>query len=808
MNTKKVNRCNRLVMATLLVPVMGAFGIPSYAQVGVLEEVVVVARKREESLQDTPVAVSAFNTDQLREAQITNVADLSQHVPGLSNKDGDKVSGLTIRGVGARAVGAAIDPGVGVYVDGIFMPRSDTQLVDVVDMQSIQVLRGPQGTLFGKNTAGGALLLESRKPTEEFEVETEVGFGDYDRRNLSVRVDGPLLDDQLLGALTYDRRKEDGYMDDYNTGIDYGDTDRTAVVGQLRWYATDDLTVDFIALWGERKENAAPNTCINVNPSAILQSFASTTPGTLGEYCAQSESLVKNEKVIQDITGLDYTVTNQLAGLTLDWAIGDVTLKSVTGYLYQDDLKRNTDVDATPFLSLSNFGETTRQLEGGGIDADSEDRQFISQEFDVFGTLFDDKVEYTLGIYGSDEKIENQVDGQTLALGGWLGTAVADSTDVNTLPPQAVGFRAAQIVDYTSTSAAAFGQFIYNYSEMWQFTLGGRWTWEEKKIDQDNYSTTQGSLGVVTREEMTALADFLQPITLNPTAPRLQDDESWTEFTPTATITLFAPSTWTDGYLDSGMFYLTYSEGFKAGGFTTFGPDTPLAFDPETVKNTEFGFKLEMFDQRMRVNGAIYYMDYDDMQLGVTRQLGELNTVFGITNAGKAEMKGAELEVVMLPLEGLLINLTGSYIDASYNDFNDEFVDSSGIVQLTDRSDEPFSYVPEQTYSWTVQYDWITDFAMITPRISGFYKDKVYTGLDPAAFTFEDEATLDDYTIWNARLAFHPNALEGLEVALFAQNFTDKFYYGTGTIEAGRLGVASRIRGKPRNYGIDIFYRW
>ena len=805
MNNKMARR-NKLALALLMSPVMGVSGVPAYAQSGVLEEVVVVARKREESLQVTPVAVSAFNSDQMRAAQINNIADLSQRVPGLSNKDGDRVSGMTIRGVGSRAVGAAIDPGVGVYVDGIFMPRSDTQLVDVVDMESIQVLRGPQGTLFGKNTAGGALLLQSQKPTEEFGVKAELGLGDYDRQNLSVRVDGPLLADKLFGALTYDTRNEDGYMDDYYTDIDYGDTDRQAVVGQLRWFATEDLIVDLIALWGERKENAAPNTCLDVNPGSALHLFASTTPGTLSELCNKSESLVKDEKVIMDSTGLEYDVTNYLAGLTLDWTLGDITLKSVTGYLYQDDLKRETDVDATPYLSLSNYGEVTRQLEGSGVDASSEERMFISQEFNLFGSLFDGDLDYTLGIYGSDETIDDQVEGQALALGGWVGIPVGES-NVQTLSP-GVGFRPSQIVDFTSTSAAVFGQVIYNFSEMWQFTVGGRWTWEEKKIDQDNYITTQQSLGVITREEMTALADFLQPITVDPDAPRLKDDEDWTEFTPMATVTMFAPDSWTGGFLDSGMFYLTYSEGFKAGGFTAFTADTALPFDPETVKNTEFGFKTEMLGQRVRVNGAIYSMDYEDMQLGVTREFGELNTIYGITNAGKAEVNGAELEVVILPLEGLTINFTASYIDASYDEFEDEFIDDAGSVQTTDRSDEPFSYVPEQTYSWAVQYAWDTRFALITPRVSGYYKDEIYTGLDPSALLYEDQVTLDDYTVWNARLAIQPTRIEGLEIAVYAQNLTDEFYYGTGTVEAARLGVTSVIRGKPRNYGVDIFYRF
>jgi len=808
MTMKQSSRGNRFAITAAMLPVLGLTSVQSYAQAGMLEEVVVVARKREESLQDTPVAVSAFNTDQMRAAQIGNIADLAQQVPGLSNKDGDKISGLTIRGVGARAVGAAIDPGVGVYVDGIFMPRSDTQLVDVVDMESIQVLRGPQGTLFGKNTAGGALLLSSKKPTEEFEAQIDLALGDYDRRDLSVRVGGPLIEDKLFGALTYDTRNEDGYMDDFLTDIDYGDTDRQAVVGQLRYTPGDSLVIDLIALWGERKENTAPYTCLNFNRAATLQSFLSTTPGTFADYCATSEKQAKNEKVLMDSTGLEFEVTNKLAGLTIDWDIGEVRLKSVTGYLKQDDLKRDQDIDATPFMSISNFGETVRQLEANGFDASSEEREFVSQEFNLFGSLFDDDLDYTLGIYASDESIDDQVDGRALALGGWMGTPVPDSTDVSTLPPTLVGFRGAQLINYTSTSAALFGQFIYNYNDMWQFTLGGRYTWEEKKINQSNFVSTQAPLGVVTREEMNALIDFVQPIIVNPDSPKLKDDDDWTEFTPTATVTMFAPDSWTGDILDSAMFYLTYSEGFKAGGFTAFEADLALPFDPETVKNTELGFKLEMLGQRVRLNGAIYSMDYDDMQLGVTRELGELNVVFGITNAGQAEMQGVELELVMAPVDGLLINLTGSYIDASFNEFDDEFRDADGNLQKADRSDENFAYVPEQTYSWAIQYDWNTQFALITPRVSGYYKDQIYMGLDVAASAFESDATLDDYTVWNARLAIQPNAIEGLEIALYAQNFTDEFYYGTGTVEAARVGAAAVIRGKPRNYGIEFYYHW
>ncbi len=800
----------RSVLATACAMVMfgGVQSLPVAAQGMMLEEVVVIARKREESLQDTPVAVSAFGNDEMRAARINNIADLSQQVPGLSNRDGEKVSGLTIRGVGARARTAKTDPGVGVYVDGIFMPRSDTQLVDVVEMESIQVLRGPQGTLFGKNTAGGAVLLQSRKPTDVFEGNVELGLGDYDRRDLSARFSGPIVDGTLYGALTYDKRESDGYMDDVVTGVDYGDIDRQAVVGQLRWDVSDTLTVDIIALWGEQDETAAPTNCIMFNPAAQLGQFASTAmEGTYEEACNLSESLIDDEEVILDRTvDHQFSVTNKLAGVTIDWEVADITVRSITGYLYQDDLSRDHDTDATPFLSLSNYTETARHFNGSGIDANNEEREFFSQEFNVFGSMFDESVDYTVGIYYSDETIDDQPDGQTLTPGGWLGLPLGDN--VFTLPPAVAGFAGPSIVSLHSESAAVFGQFIYNLNDYWQFTLGGRYTWEEKEIDQTNYVTSQGSLGLISRDEYSALRDFVQPLIVNPDVPKLEDDDDWTQFSPSATITTFAPDSWTEGVLDSGMFYLTYSEGFKAGGFSDFGLDEPTAFDPEEVTNLEFGFKLEMLDRRLRLNGAIYSMDYDEIQLGVTRIFGELNTKFGITNAGEAEMKGAELEVVFLPVPNLMLNFTAAYIDAEYKEFEDEFLDVDGNLQFADRSDEPFAYLPEQSYSWVIQYDLDTSVALFTPRISGYYKDEVYLGQDPAAFAFEKDATLDDYTVWNARLAIQPHGIEGLEIAAFVDNLTDEEYFGSGIVNASNLGSVSGIAGKPRNYGVNFYYYW
>jgi len=177
--------------------------------------------------------------------------------------------------------------------------------------------------------------------------------------------------------------------------------------------------------------------------------------------------------------------------------------------------------------------------------------------------------------------------------------------------------------------------------------------------------------------------------------------------------------------------------------------------DPEIVKNTEFGFKMDMMDRRVRLNGALYSMDYDDMQLGVTRSFGEFNSSFGITNAGNAEVNGLELELEFMPLADLYISLTGSYIDADYEEFIDEFTNDQGETELVDGG-----------------------------------------------------ATLDSYTLWNARLAFQSHQLEGLEVALYANNFTDEFFYGTGNLNAGLVGAASVVAGKSRTYGVEFYYNW
>ncbi len=773
---------------------------PVKAQEAMLEEVVVTARRREESLQETPVAVTAFGEDEMRAAQISDVGNLTGIVPGLTRREGRKEADFAIRGVGQRVRGANADPAVGVYVDNIFIPRSDSQLVDVINVQSLQVLRGPQGTLFGKNTAGGAVLLTTRKPSDELEGFANGNFGDLGRAKIRAGLSGPLTD-RLAAGVMLDYAEEDGYIEDAETGAEYGDTDRRSVLGQFA-YSGDTFSADLMLFWGKREENFIPVTCVLASSPGALQAF--TAPGDTRSYvdlCNRSTDLRDNEKLLVDKQTQPWEMTNYMAGMTLQWDVGDMLFKSITGYLYQDDILQGGEVDATPLFIVNNRTEPDRQMKANGIATENEDRTFYSQEFQLVGSAFDDFLDFTLGAFASKEEINDTPSGGFLGLGGFVGTTTPNG-DINVLDPSQVGIQSLSVSEFDNESWALFGQTILHLDDMWQLTLGIRYTEEKKERSQVNYSTATESPGVISREEFDALANAVQDLIIDPDIPSQQGDDDWEVWTPAATLTMFAPDSWTDGVLDSGMFYVSASEGFKAGGFTSFG-DSFLPFDPEEILSYEFGAKLDLLDRTLRINSSIYYSEYDDIQLRVTRTLSPTETISGIINAGEATISGAEIEMSWLPTDSVLLGLTGSYIDAEYDEFIDEDADGNPV----DRSDEDFAYIPEYTWSITAQYNWDMPWGELSPRLTGVYTDDVFIGLDAAAAQ-DQVAYLDDYWVWNLRVPFRPSAMENLEVAAYVNNMFDKEYFGTGIISTSGVGAAGLIAGKQQTWGVELNYQW
>ncbi|MDX1735726.1 MAG: TonB-dependent receptor, partial [Halioglobus sp.] len=716
-----------------------------------------------------------------------------------------------IRGVGSRsAKTVAIDPAVGVYVDGLFIPRSDAQLLQVVDAESIQVLRGPQGTLFGKNTAGGAILVTTTKPDTEFGGDVSLDVGNYDRRNLRAVLNIP-FSDAIQSRFTIDSRERDGYMDDAETGIEYGDEDKLAILGQFSWQITDNLAADLLALYSEQDERTVPETCELVNEGTVLQGFVAPGDVRTGpEACADSLQLERRDKVILDRRGVNWEMESTMLGLTLEWDIGDLLFKSITGWLSQDDINNWRDQDAGPVFSINNTELLVEQLELNGIDAD-EEREFFSQELQLNGSAFDDNLDYTVGLFASTEEIDRSPTPALVSDSGFLGFQSGDAFVA--LPPGRAGFRQASLTSYENTSWAAFAQASYYFNPQWTLTAGGRYGVEDKEIEQFNYtSATPAPAGPLSREEWDALQGTVHDVVPNADIPFLEEQDDWRDFTPSATLSYTADDdVLSSAALDTLLVYGTWSEGFKAGGFSRLD-ETFQSFDPENVTNYELGIKIDALDRKLRLNIALFYMDYEDMQVTITRALGldedDVRVGVGIANAGEATMQGVEFELSYLPNEHWLFTFSADYLDAEYDEFTDlaRNLDTQQFEEV-DRSSEDFAYVPETTFSASAEYRLGGEWGDWAARLAYFYKDEIFIALSPGLEDL-DGAYLDDYELWNARLSWLSPDDGRVELALYCDNLTDEDYYGTGNIEFENQGTRSLVNSIGRTYGLQASYRF
>jgi iron complex outermembrane receptor protein len=857
-----------LIISSLPVLVLSGvgFSIPLYAQNNVLEEVIVTARKRQEAIQDVPVSVTAFTGNQLRDAGITNLKDLGYQTPGLQV---DQSSGaqIWIRGIGQRDDGARVDGPVGVYIDGLYIPRRDGQLMDLIDVQSVQVLRGPQGTLFGKNTTAGALLVTTNPPEDTLTGFVDGRIGNYDRRDIRGSISVPLIEDTLLSKITIGSIERDGYQDNVTTGQEPASEDRQSAALQLRWMPADTITVDALAYYGEVDEiqpstncQFMRNTSFNgedslfgnrIFPGDVIPVDAfddNDTPVVPGfvdqskayeDACDYSRSLEKDYKVTSEIP-INFKLDNTLLGLTVEWEINDqLSLKSITGYGDQKKYGNsgNPDNDTT-HLSLS-----SRYRAGGS----PSNRDHWSQELQFIGSAFNDRLDYTFGVFGMNENIDDGTDTSSGAPWGYL------LPELNVLTigdPNAEK----QTYDLENTTYAVFFQGSYDLTDNLEFTAGIRWTSEKREqsvqlelLDQAAYRDIAFAaiedvtgivpvkdLGIVLVTDLPAVmeqdifslieAQFprdaegqqIYPlIAATDIVPDINEDvdETWDEFTPMASLAYQLPDAMIDNsFVDAGMFYVTYAEGFKSGTFEPIGVDGQATVEPENVTNYELGWKLDILDSRMRLNGAIFRTDFDDMQLRQVVLDSSATPRVVLNNASKTQIEGIELEFTWTPIDGLLLIATGSFNDYKYKDFDDTQFSTRTLIAeqplpIVDRSSEPFAEVPETTYSFAVQYTLDTRFGTFVPRLDYSYVDEIFMGLDAGAGQNEDQSTFDDYSLLNARVGWiSPEAR--FEAALYGTNVTDEFYNMGAAAVGDSTGDFMRTSGLPRMYGLELRYNF
>ncbi|MEH6593066.1 MAG: TonB-dependent receptor [Halioglobus sp.] len=776
----------------------------------VLEEVIVTARKRAESLQDAPLAVSALSGQTLLDAGISNLADITELVPNLQISRPSRDASIYIRGVGpTRGATNVTELSVGVYLDDVFLLKPHGQMMDLAEVESVQVLRGPQGTLFGKNTTGGAMVVTTVKPVEEFGGFGQVTAGNDGRLNAQASVDVPITD-SFLTKLTVTSAEADGIGQDPVHGTELSDEDRKGVSLQLRWLASDDVTADFSFIHSRIRENLlAQGDCVVTNPDAQIPGRQLITPVSgfdlITDFCERASDSVATYHDPDKKFELDASQ----ASMNIEWDINDNhSFRSITAWRYQE----------TPNITYTN---TYAGFPAGQESLKDGDSTQISQEFHFSGELLDSSVRYTTGLYfmrdDSDTGLTATWNGERGVWGSNLGELGVDPGTVYVLANYNEAGQANENDTY-----AFFTQWSWDMTDNLELTAGLRYGYEQRSLETERTLALQGESyadvpGATIIPGVAAIMDYdtfygsalsALPLPLGDTE-RLKEDKDFESFTPMLSAAYHFPTEKLGDSISGLMMYASYTGGYKAGGFSDFAVGELIPFEEEEINSIELGVKLDAWNNRFRLNAALFSMDYDDMQLFVARPDPDPNNVGslqGVTNAGSARIDGLEIEMTLLPAEGWLISLAASLADGEFEEFDDFIIDpESGLVVPLDRSDEDLPSLPESSYSLGVQYDWDTSFGSWTARADAFYRNEIYWGFD--ALTWDvplarQESTTESYTVYNARLNWR--ITENWAVTAWGKNLSDKTYYDGGVGETANIGHVIKSYATPRRYGIDV----
>ncbi len=795
-------------------------GGQALAQEQSLEEIVVTAQKREQNVQDVPIAITAFSAETLKDKAIGDIGALTKFAPNVNLDTGSPFSGDTsvlsasIRGIGQDDFAFNLDPGVGVYVDGVYLARTIGANQSLLDIDRIEILKGPQGTLFGRNTIGGAISIVTHTPGPDKRFVAQLTTGSFNRRDISVTGDFP-VSDNFLTTLSFSSQTRDGYQKviPYPTDSELGqvpwvvdpqtafpkagyDTSRTnggqnlqVLRGKALWKISDDVSVTIGGDYAHQNQSSFPQTVMAVTlpsgennlpagiggafpprggaafmgeqynlciatPANVLNDpalFAAAYPGTppffgtgVGGLCgprAQGLGLAPggaplggagyvggpvpytpggvagnpsgpNPRIYWNFantqtgdidktyaTGPSFAKYDAWgASITLDWNISDsMAFKSITG-ARGIDWKVGVDLDGLP--------ETIQEV------TDHQAQQQFSQEFQLTGKAFGDNLDYVAGLYYFQEQgfVHDFVPfGSTLFI-----YDVANDVDTK--------------------SYAAFFHADYKVNDAFGLTIGARYSWDDKKFeggqaDLDGYNyKSSGCFDPVTGPNMACWAGFASLPFIN-LAPFPDPTNPYRYFPPgeqSQSYNVFTPTVGAQWHVNQDqMLYLSYSEGFKAGGWTT-RLSNPIfdiadaAFGPEKSQTVELGYKAQFLDHHLQTNVAVFWTDYKDIQLQIQEGPSPVSQ-----NAGDGELKGAELELQGIIGGGFSINVAAGYIDAKYTRLDS---DVTGITLDSDLPKTP-------KYKFTISPQWDVNlpnsgklrFAVDYTRTDSLFNDSLNT---------------------------------------------------------------------------------
>ena len=798
----------RLICVAINLSLAG-FSQASIAAVA-LDEVIVTAQKTEETIQSIPISIQALDNKMLANNSINSLADIKTLVPALKFGPYPTASEnllVTIRGIAPSALELTQDTPAAIHINGVYIARGNGLNMSVADLERVEVLRGPQGTLYGRNATAGAINMITAKPADSFSFKQQVSIAQHDHYHYLSKTSVNLpITDQLYAKISYLYDDKPGFVkNSAPNGIDIGDRNAQGARFDLRWVPANNLTIDYGFDWGHERYYSTPGQCGQVaapSPSAVFapavdpSECSTSLEHSIGYYGQAPKNTI-------DVLG---------HALNIEWEVNDITLRSITAYRsFVDKYYGVTAAGGAGFTG----GTFDVDLPGLVLPAQPDETKQgqFSQELQVVGD-FNEQLNYNTGLYYFREHGTEQQDFSSVFMAENLpiinGNTLIGAAGTPTLP--------ARDLRATNTSVAAFGQLTWTppiLDKNLEIIPGLRITKDKREASLFNSGTASYSYSPATNT--TTL--------LRPAAPTVGlADGTPADFSKDFSKT--TPSLTVQYHVNADMLaYAKYVKGYKSGGTAVRSSDSAAfsnGFKPEVLTSIELGVKSSWLDQRLRVNADVFQSKFTDQQISVRNlaaaAAGAAVVPYDVVNAGKSTYDGGELEIQAQLTEDLRLSANYAYLHFKYDNVKDP---ASGV----EVSSFYHNVVPTNTYAVAADYTTdVFDFARFSANLNYSYTDRSGNYQDaysvssagvatPGAATDTKQYITPSYGVWNGRIALGeikvgPNDKGSLEVALWGKNLADKEYVSARFVTIAQAQQYVSFWGEPRTFGLDVIYRY
>lgn len=866
--TVRPSHCARRALLSLAV---SALSVPAFGQAA-LEEIIVTAQKRQENVQETPLAITALSSVALERKGIQNVRDLMNTAPGISGFEATGSKGavsVNLRGVsGGNPATPSFDPAVGLYLDGVYLGKAAGSALDVAELERIEIVRGPQGTLYGRNATGGAINYITRQPSGEFRFKGTASVGNYDYRGLKASVDLPALGTAgeglgtLATSLAFQIRDRDDIYDNTNPDMPgFDNMNREAYRLAAKWDVSDTFSATYAYDYSELDEHVTVHNPIGFTPLSLasepfnpnglkgvsirssnrLQTMQAVAGGLqflpqtaniqqLGSWLQdtiafQQNTLAKgNSRPSRGSSDTPLTSTNETQGhaLTLNWdagelgALGEVNFKSITA---QRSIESGASGDIDGVDNRINGGTINdlALIQIGSLLFNPATSGYANMLIDRLRNSYAASAFFTESMIDFEQFTQElQMNGSTDRLEYNLGLYyLEDDSEYRNIASALfpLASTAPKNFDTSTEALAIYGQGTWTppvLDERLAITLGLRYTEETKDVTYLWRDAGSGNY----------ISDLSGGESL-PIVPAVYGKKAKEDFHNVSGNLTFAYQ-----FTDDLNAFVRYATGYRSGGYNGDAYDTvndeANAFQEETIEQIELGIKSDWWDKRLRVNASVFQYDFKDMQVSYLISQGN-TAASGIINAGRADRWGAEVEINFAPIEDLLLGLSYSYLNSKYKEYADICAPGGACVADTQDYAEQGMF-PSNQVTMTVDYTIARlPVGVVNVHLDGQWQSHTYaTAHSGGAYDTNDPGTVKDTpvmfepTVIDERLVFNGRlSLDEIKVgdgefrvALWGRNLFDQDYRNYGTNYGDTLGTVVMMYGEPRTYGLDISYEY